>query len=58
MPELGTYGSVRGALSNQRPYRDSGAPLSIHLRTLALGCKNRFLKKFLASCARRDHQFR
>ena len=22
MPELGTYGSVRGALSNGRPYRD------------------------------------
>jgi hypothetical protein len=26
MPELGPYGSVRGALSNERPYRDSGAP--------------------------------
>jgi hypothetical protein len=24
MPELGTYGSVRGALSNERPYRDFG----------------------------------
>ena len=23
MPELGTYGSVRGALSNERPYRES-----------------------------------
>ena len=23
MPELGPYGSVRGALSNERPYRDS-----------------------------------
>jgi hypothetical protein len=22
MPELGLYGSVRGALSNERPYRD------------------------------------
>ncbi len=22
MPELGTFGSVRGALSNERPYRD------------------------------------
>jgi hypothetical protein len=22
MPELGQYGSVRGALSNERPYRD------------------------------------
>jgi hypothetical protein len=22
MPESGTYGSVRGALSNERPYRD------------------------------------
>ena len=27
MPELGTYGSVRGALSNERPYRNSGAPV-------------------------------
>jgi hypothetical protein len=27
MPELGPYGSVRGALSNERPYRDSGAPI-------------------------------
>ena len=29
MPESGTYGSVRGALSNGRPYRDRcacGAP--------------------------------
>ena len=26
MPELGTYGSVRGALSNERPYCDLGAP--------------------------------
>ena len=26
MPELGSYGSVRGALSNERLYRDSGAP--------------------------------
>ena len=26
MPESGTYGSVRGALSNERPYRDR--PLS------------------------------
>jgi hypothetical protein len=26
MPDLGPYGSVRGALSNERPYRDSGAP--------------------------------
>jgi hypothetical protein len=24
MPESGTYGSVRGALSNERPYRDCG----------------------------------
>src|SRR5208282_939885 len=23
MPELGPYGSVRGALSNERPYRDT-----------------------------------
>ena len=27
MPELGSYGSVRGALSNERLYRDSGAPI-------------------------------
>lgn len=26
MPELGTYGSVRGALSNERPYRDPRFP--------------------------------
>jgi hypothetical protein len=25
MPELGTYGSVRGAPSNGRPYRDSAS---------------------------------
>ena len=25
MPESGTYGSVRGALSNERPYRDKAA---------------------------------
>jgi len=24
VPELGTLGSVRGALSNERPYRDLG----------------------------------
>jgi hypothetical protein len=36
MPELGPYGSVRGALSNERPYRDSGAPRSTHLRTKIL----------------------
>ena len=27
MPKLGLYGSVRGALSNERPYRDPGAPV-------------------------------
>jgi len=26
MPELGPYGSVRGALSNGRPYRNSYLP--------------------------------
>jgi hypothetical protein len=30
MPELGSYGSVRGALSNERLYRDSGAPVTIY----------------------------
>ena len=29
MPELGLYGSVRGALSNERPYRDSMGVLRI-----------------------------
>jgi hypothetical protein len=28
MPELGTYGSVRGALSNERPYRDGAAAIA------------------------------
>ncbi len=28
MPELGTYGSVRGASSNGRPYRDHSQPSS------------------------------
>jgi hypothetical protein len=32
MPELGTYGSVRGAFSNERPYRNSGAPKCQYLR--------------------------
>jgi hypothetical protein len=26
MPELGPYGSVRGARGNSRPYRESGWP--------------------------------
>ena len=26
MPELGSYGSVRGARGNSRPYRESGWP--------------------------------
>jgi hypothetical protein len=26
VPELGSLGSVRGALSNERPYREQGAP--------------------------------
>ena len=26
MPELGTYGSVRGVLSNGHPYRDPDSP--------------------------------
>ena len=28
MPESGAYGSVRGALSNERPYRDPVAPVA------------------------------
>ena len=35
MPESGTYGSVRGALSNGRPYRDGAIaiPINCSLRT-------------------------
>jgi hypothetical protein len=29
MRESRTYGAVRGALSNERPYRDQGLPLRI-----------------------------
>ena len=44
MPELGLYGSVRGAVSNDRPYRDSKvsivspliSPLCARLATPAL----------------------
>jgi hypothetical protein len=32
MPESGTYGSVRGALSNGRPYRDLSPPKDRHNR--------------------------
>src|SRR6478672_10455405 len=35
MPELGPYGSVRGALSNERPYRDSMRVLRISTPTYA-----------------------
>ena len=28
MPELGSYGSVRGARGNSRPYRESGADIA------------------------------
>jgi hypothetical protein len=31
MPELGPYGSVRGALSNERPYRDLGNVIANYL---------------------------
>ena len=30
MPELGTYGSVRGAAGNSRPYRDCRHDEAIH----------------------------
>jgi hypothetical protein len=33
MPELGPYGSVRGALSNERPYRD---PLHFGIRSASV----------------------
>jgi hypothetical protein len=32
MPESGTYGSVRGALSNGRPYRDRGIAALLTMR--------------------------
>src|SRR5258708_10297045 len=31
MPELGPYGSVRGALSNERPYRDLRNPFESYV---------------------------
>ena len=31
MPELGPYGSVRGALSNERPYRDFGRTITFRI---------------------------
>ena len=31
MPELGPYGSVRGARGNSRPYRDPGSIASVGL---------------------------
>src|SRR6266511_1912100 len=31
MPELGPYGSVRGALSNERPYRDLRNPCASYV---------------------------
>jgi hypothetical protein len=35
MPESGTYGSVRGALSNERPYRDSnGGAVLLQIRAI------------------------
>ena len=42
MPELGTYGSVRGVLSNGHPYRDSSghpAPSAQHGRRAVLALK-------------------
>jgi hypothetical protein len=35
MPELGPYGSVRGALSNERPYRDLANPSASYLIGIA-----------------------
>ena len=36
MRESRTYGSVRGALSNGRPYRDQRHPGALHFRDLPL----------------------
>ena len=36
MPELGPYGSVRGALSNERPYRDLRYPCASHVFAMSL----------------------
>jgi len=35
VPELGSLGSVRGALSNERPYRSRPSPLSLERHQLA-----------------------
>ena len=40
MPELGPYGSVRGALSNERPYRDPGALQGPENHSITLESKN------------------
>src|SRR5262249_29072324 len=52
MPELGPYGSVRGALSNERPYRDHrlGREISrrVHCRA-ADGCAGHYDAVFRAS---------
>jgi hypothetical protein len=45
MPELGTYGSVRGALSNERPYRDSGAPVCCNSRAIHTAFTRRHMVK-------------
>ena len=39
MPELGSYGSVRGALSNERLYRDLGAPKKQQFQNIARGAE-------------------
>ena len=44
MPELGPYGSVRGALSNERPYRDLGAPLSKQYQSLVMEARTKCLR--------------
>ena len=52
MPELGPYGSVRGARGNSRPYRENGWPKLktariTHIGTRVLSCVSlRLCKSF------------
>ena len=41
MPELGLYGSVRGARGNSRPYRESGSDITKPTRLTQSGRRTR-----------------
>jgi hypothetical protein len=49
MPESGTYGSVRGALSNGRPYRDRGVAA-----LLTMWVRNLILRSIAKRCVSKD----